>query len=314
MLRQAICLCSVFVVLTAAGCGSPMMRVAEKFSIDLGWEDYERMVVSTSNGSISLVNDGAEQIEINGEMYARGHTLEEARDYLDQLKIISQPSESDASTFVVELEAPSALRGKNTGASFDIRIPASCAADLQTGNGAIRARCLQDHVLMKTSNGRIDAQEIEGEVEAASSNGRIHLVYVNGDVTAETSNGRVIADGVIGDCVLTTSNGAVTARDIKGAVRAETSNGAIRVEADPGADGIVYMRTGNGDITAELTPETRGELILSVSNGRIRTDLGAATLSRIHQTKRSIRAELNGGGDGRIEGRTSNGSIILNCR
>ncbi len=301
-------------ILATTGCGSSTMRVAEKISIDMAWENYERMVVSTRNGSISLVSDDVQQIEIRGEMSARGHTVSQAREYLEQLSIVAQASEADPSIFVVELKTPESLRGKNVGASFEIRIPASCAAELRTGNGNITARRLKNHVLMKTSNGKINAQEIEGTVEASSSNGRIHLVYINGDITAETSNGRVIADGVTSDCALTTSNGDITARDIKGAVKAVTSSGDIRVEADPGADGVVYMRTSNGNINAELTPETRGELILSVSNGRIQTKFGEASLTEIQQSKRSFRALLNGGGEGRIEGRTSNGSIILSCR
>ena len=70
---------------------------------------------------------------------------------------------------LVELQVPESLRKNSPGASFDILVPASCRADIDTKNGYIRVEKINGPSRLKTSNGRIFAQQVAGSLEADSS-------------------------------------------------------------------------------------------------------------------------------------------------
>jgi hypothetical protein len=303
------------IALAITGCGSPLVRVTEHFSLDAPWQDYQRVVVRTANGHVELLPGTGDEIQITGVKQAGGLTLIDAQHNLEQLTVIAEPDAADPTTFVVELQFPELLRHRSIGASFDVSVPESCAADIKTGNGYIRARGLKDRVTLQTSNGRITVEDANGRVEAVTRNGRVHAMNIVGELEIDTSNGRIIADSVDGNCRLTTSNGSVEARAVVGDLRVTTSNGGIIVNAEPAAEGEVILRTSNGSIRAELPPNIQGTLSLRCSNGRLDTDFDeSTTLTRPRWSKHSFEAQLNGGGDGRIEAYTSNGSITLNCR
>jgi len=278
------------------GCGPTLVRVSERFALDIPWDDYQRVVVRTANGHVELFTGEGDEIRISGKKRAGGLTWGEAYDNLDQLTIVAEPDQSDPTTFVVECDFPEALRYKQLGASFDIRIPEPCATNITTGNGHIHVRGLKERALLHASNGRIVIEDVDGRVDA------------------ETSNGRLIAEAVRGECRLRTSNGRVEVRRAEGNVRATTSNGAIVVEATPPPEGEVVLETSNGPIRADLPSNLRGALELRTSNGHVSTNLDDVTITDLQWSKRSFRANINGGGAGRISARTSNGSITLNCR
>ena len=314
-MRQSIMSLSLCLLAAAAtGCGATPFRASESFALDLPWDDYQRIVVRTHNGHVELLADETETIRVAGVKRAGGLTLAEARDNLDQVAIIAEPDAGDPTTFVIELEVPDSLRNKSIGASFDIRVPQPCAADIATDNGHIRFRGGKDSALLRTSNGRVTVEQVNGRVEAYTSNGLIHAVFITGDLRADTNNGRIIVDTIEGDCRLETSNGRIRVRKAGGSVRAITSNGSIAVTATPPPAGQVILRTSNGSITADLPPNLRGTLEIHTSNGRVSTNLDGVSLTGVRWSKRSFEAEMNGGGDGRISARTSNGSITLNCR
>jgi len=302
------------IVIAAPGCGSTLVRVSERFALDVPWNDYQRVVVRTHNGHVELLTDEGEGIRISGVKRAGGLTWAEAQDNLDQLTIVAEPDQADPTTLAVELDAPDLLRHKSIGASFDIHVPQPCAADIATDNGHIHVRRARDTALLRTNNGAITVEQVDGRVDASTSNGRVHAVSITGDLQANTSNGRLIADTVDGNCQLTTSNGRIRVRKANGSVWATTSNGSIDVSATPPPAGEVVLRTSNGSITADLPPNLQGTLDIHSSNGRVSTDLDGISLTRVRWSKRSFEAEMNGGGEGRISARTSNGSITLNCR
>jgi hypothetical protein len=300
--------------ISATGCGSSLVRVSENFTLDLPWNDYEHVVVRTRNGHVELFTDKADGLRVSGVKQAGGVTWTEAQDNLDQLTIVAEPEQADPKTLVVELDAPESLRHKSIGASFDIHVPQPCATDIATDNGHIHVRGARDSALLRTSNGAITMEQVDGQVDASTSNGRIHAVFITGKLQARTSNGRLIADTIDGDCQLNTSNGRIRVRKANGSVWATTSNGSIEVSATPPPAGEVVLCTSNGSITADLPPNLCGTLDIHASNGRVSTDLDNVSLTRVHWSKRSFEAEMNGGGAGRVSARTSNGSITLNCR
>lgn len=297
-----------------AGCEGARVRATETFSLSADWNAYQRVVVRTRNGRVHLERGASgSRIGIEGEKSARGATRGEATQNLTQLRVSAHHAEGDASTFVINLDYPETLRDKSIGASINITIPEACAADVVTSNGRVEAADMTA-VNARTSNGSVTLERIAGDADIVTSNGRINAVQIGGRLDARTSNGGVHAESIKGDCALVSSNGSVTALDVDGDIELTTSNGSIRLKASPDVDGRVKLNTSNGKIVAELPPDLHGTLSLHTSNGRVHTELDdAVTLSRARWTKWSFDADLNGGGDGVIYARTSNGSISLRC-
>jgi hypothetical protein len=314
-MRRSVLNLSLFLVASAAtGCGTTLIRVSESFALDLPWDDCQRVVVRTHNGHVELLAEEGDKLRVRGTKQAGGLTWTEAHDHLDQLTITAQPDDADPTTFVIELNAPESLRNQSIGASFDVRLPRPCAADVATDNGHIRIRGGKGAVRLRTSNARISIEQVDGRVEAFTSNGPVHATFLTGDLQAETSNGRVIVDTIDGDCHLNTSNGAIRVRKAGGSVWATTSNRSIAVSATPPPTGEIVLRTSNGPISADLPPNLRGTLDLRTSNGHVTTKLGAVPLTGVRWSRHSFEAAMNGGGEGRVSARTSNSSIRLNCR
>jgi DUF4097 and DUF4098 domain-containing protein YvlB len=314
MRRPILSLSVILLAAAVTGCSGTPFRASESFALDLPWGDYQRFVVRTRNGHVELLTHEAGDLQVSGVKRAGGLTPDEAHDNLDQVTIMAEPDGADPTTFVLELDFPQSLRHKSIGASFDIHVPQPCATDITTDNGYIHLRGGKDAALLQTSNGRITVEQVDGRVDAATSNGLVHAVHINGSLRAKTSNGRVIADQIDGDCRLETSNGSIRVRDADGSVWASTSNGRIIVSATPPATGEVVLRTSNGSITADLPPNMCGTLDIHAGGGRVSTSLGEIALTGVRWSKHSFEAEMNGGGEGRISARTSNGSIRLNCR
>ena len=314
MRRSALILGLILMVIAATGCNSTLVRVSERFAFDVPWDDYQRIIVRTCNGNVELISDEGEGLRISGEKRAGGVTWAEARDNLDQVTIIAEPHGTDPTTFLIELIVPEPLRQKAVGGSFDIHIPQRCAVDIATGNGYIHVRGAKDSALLRTSNGRITVEQVDGRVEASTSNGLVHAVFITGDLQADTSNGRLIVDTIDGDCRLNTSNGRIHVKKAGGSVQATTSNGSITVSATTPPDGEVVLRTSNGSISVDLPPNLRGTLDIHTGHGRVSTNLDSVSLTGVRWSKHTFKAEMNGGGEGCISARTSNGSITLNCR
>ncbi len=178
MRRSILSLSLCLLAAATAGCNGTLVRVSESFVLDLPWDDYQRVVVRTRNGHVELLAGDTEALCVSGTKKAGGLTWDEAAENLAQLKIVAEPDETDPTTFVIELEAPASLRHKSPGASFDIRVPRACAADVETDNGHIRVRGARDSVHLRTGNGRITVEQVDGRVEAFTSNGLIHAEFI----------------------------------------------------------------------------------------------------------------------------------------
>lgn len=305
---------SLILLISSTGCGRLPVRYERAFSHTAPWNNYERVAVRTQNGNVSVTPGAGDQILIEGKVRAEVLARADAEQYLDQIEIAMKADERDPDVFVVELIVPPALRYKSVGADIEIRVPVPCGTEVRTSNGSVRAEKLSGSVNLQTSNGAVFVESVAGAVEARTSNGQIRAVYVKGNMTADTSNGRVTVDGVEGDSVLSTSNGEITARGLLGNVRAVTSNGSIRVEARPNADGQVILRASNGAIEADVPSDLRGTIELETSNGSVRLDSETISLSRIMQSRESLKADMNGGGLARVEARGANGPVTITSR
>ncbi|MCH7870899.1 MAG: DUF4097 family beta strand repeat protein [Planctomycetes bacterium] len=313
MIMRRMILGLSLVALSSTGCAHAF-KASRQFNLSSAWEGYERIVVRSRNGDVSLMPGDGSEISIHGAKQAYGATPGQADEHVEQVEILAGADPDDPATFVIELSYPKELRWYSVGADFDVRIPQNCDVDIDTSNGDIVVRKLTGRVDLDSSNGSIEATDITGVVEARTGNGRIRAERIQGNFLAETSNGSIYASEIRGDCSFVTSNGRIEVDRIEGNVTAVTSNGTIRLEAVPPTDGSVVMRTSNGNIHVTLPVDIAARVKLKTSNGQIHTDFADAIIQRISFSRNRFECDLNGGEIGTVTARTSNGSIRITCR
>ena len=129
------------------------------------------------------------------------------------------------------------------------------------------------------------------------------------NLDVETVNGALAASDVSGTLKLSTVNGRIQLERCAGELDASTVNGGIAAElmtVNPGRP--VSLSTTNGRISVSL-PRTLGARVdAGTTNGSISSDIPVTTTV---STKHSLRGTLNGGGNGELRLRTTNGSISI---
>lgn len=282
----------VVLILALIGCSARYpFRAQQEFSHEVAWNDYEKLIVRSTNGAIDAAVEPRADLHISGAKSIKGPTMQEAEQTLEQIEIVFQPSEDEPGEFLILVRVPETLRDRSAGVNLVVRIPASCAAVLETDNGQVTLRGLRHDGRIVTRNGAITVDDVEGEVYA------------------ETSNGLIAARNVRGACTFRSSNGAIEALDIAGSVEARTTNGAILLRAAPPADGSVVLATSNGAIDAVLPRTMQAAIDLQTSVGGVQFDAPEGlSLEEVSASGTHYRAILNGGG-GRIEARTSIGLV-----
>lgn len=129
------------------------------------------------------------------------------------------------------------------------------------------------------------------------------------DVEVDTVNGKVVIRGLEGAVDADTTNGAIEVDDVRGSVDAGTTNGSIRVALQAVRDGrSMRFSTTNGAIRLSLPRSARVSLDASTTNGGI--DLDDLPADVRSQSRRHLRADLNGGGP-EIRLTTTNGGIKI---
>ncbi|NLY53488.1 MAG: DUF4097 domain-containing protein [Firmicutes bacterium] len=213
--------------------------------------DLMEVIVTTQNGSVVLLGtDTAEEIKIEANYQAWGMNKAAAQERLMEMdtEIIQEGNR----LFIRAVYAT--LRGQHA-ISYQITLPSSLAARVQTSNGAITVEDLSGKLDLTTSNGRITVSATEGpnELTARTSNGSINIAAspTGGTYNLRTSNGSVKID---------------LPENLGVKVSARTSNGSINL--GPGQWTIaggklektrVDAQRGNGEL----------ELIVTTSNGSI---------------------------------------------
>jgi hypothetical protein len=132
------------------------------------------------------------------------------------------------------------------------------------------------------------------------------------DVEIDTVNGGVRVSGVAGRVEASTTNGGIHMSDLRGSVRAGTTNGAIEVDfgaVDGGRD--MRFATTNGGIRLHLPRDVRASIDADTTNGGI--DIDGIDADVHHRSRRSLEADLNGGG-AEIRISTTNGGIRISGR
>lgn len=295
--------------LALAGC-SGAFKATAPVDEAVAWAGFDRVLVRTTNGAVTLEPGDGPDVRITGERWARGATLDEANGNLARVELHVAPDDARPGTLVVELRYPEELRRRGVGASLSLALPEACGADVQTGNGAIRARRLRGGVVLRTSNGHVEVTDADGPVQADTSNGAVTLADIRGAVEVDTSNGSVTLRNVQGDAEIETSNGRIEVTGLAGSLVADSSNGSIAAEVAPPAGGRVRLCTSNGGVRLALPAALGADLRLSTSNGRVTAHLPEGVLKERRRGKTHLDGTLNGGGCA-VSVDTSNGSITL---
>lgn len=132
------------------------------------------------------------------------------------------------------------------------------------------------------------------------------------DVEVDTVNGKVRVRGVAGRVEADTTNGHIEMADVRGSVKAGTTNGGIDVElTDVTAGAGMRFSTTNGSIHLVLPRDARVSVDADTTNGGIHLDDLVADIRS--QSKRHLRADVNGGGAD-ITLNTTNGGIRIEGR
>lgn len=305
-------------LLTAAclpGCGYPI-RASESFRMDAPSDGVRTVSIETRNGEIELRGDpAAKRIDIHGEKYARGVTMEDAIAAMEQIEIEALRDATRPDQVRIETLVPASIRDRSAGAKLVVTAPPGSRFELNTTNGSITIASVDGPVHADTSNGHVRASDVRDSARLETSNGGITLQNVGGDVDVHTSNGNIrLKSAGRARVSARTTNGYVTGTDLRGAVTARSSNGGIDlkiIETPPQPE--ICATTSNGPVRLELPPGVDARLTMRTSNGGVYTELKDLKVSDFRTGRNRLEATLNNGG-GNIEVVSSNGSVTVSTR
>jgi DUF4097 and DUF4098 domain-containing protein YvlB len=253
------------------------VRAEHEDNFTFASQDINMVKVETYNGRVELSTGAARETLCRAKFYATGHTLEEATENVNMMKVVSSV---EGDTLTISVPRHSKLGTNNVGASLYLTLPEGVEIDIYTANGSVESTDAFPSPKVRTSNGAITMIASSGPVELRTSNGRINLTNeTGGDVEAKTSNGPIFYSG--------------TSRDME----LLTSNGSIEVVLPNGWDGQSYFETRNGNIKIHCDGTLDCSLSGHTSNGKIRVN--------------GPRLNEVGASDAHIRVDTSNGSVTV---
>lgn len=185
----------------------------------------------------------------------------------------------------VEVPVGTEVEARTNGGSVDIHDVAG-PATARTRGGSVRVSGAVGAVDAETAGGSIRVNDHDGEVAVRTMGGSIRLAgHLRGRVQASTSGGSVRIEGV---------------RDA--AVEASTSGGSIRVDGRLRGDSTI--RTAGGSVSLALAPDAN--LVVDGEGSSAKSEFDGVRAER-----GSLRGQVGTGDEGRVELRTSGGSVSL---
>ena len=258
--------------------------------------------VSISNiaGSISVNGWSRNEVEVTGTL---GRNVEELI------------FERDGDTVTIKVKVPRKNKG---GIDSDLRInvPEQSSIDVGAVSADITVADVLGEQRLSTVSGDVDtearkadiaAESVSGDVEVDGENGvaNTSASTVSGDVTVFRASGEVRGSSVSGDVVI--DEGTFER------VNLETVNGELIFQGELVKGGRFSAETVNGDIDVEFTGDLSARIDIDTFNGRIRNCFGPKPERTSKYTPGWELSFTEGGGDGRVELSTMNGSLSI-CR
>ena len=119
----------------------------------------------------------------------------------------------------------------------------------------------------------------------------------------------VTVEGVEGAHKLHGFSSRLTLNDVAGPVRAKTFSGSVSIREKSWADNpSIDVETFSGGIDLRVTDATRGTVSFNSFSGHLSSDV---PLTMHSSSRRSVRAELGGGGGGTLRFKTFSGSVKI---
>jgi DUF4097 and DUF4098 domain-containing protein YvlB len=265
------------------------------YTSSLDGKDIRDVEVSTSGGSITVINSAGEKNRI--EVYIKGNNnanlsnaeienrLKEKYDFVietsdNKVKVIAKRKSDwtdwkNALSISFKLYVPAKVNSKLKTSGGNITIKgldgtqdfSTSGGSLSVANtngnimgrtsgGSITVNESEGKVQLKTSGGSITAEGCKGEIELATSGGSLRLNRLEGNIKATTSGGSVTGEGIGGELYTKTSGGSVRLAGIKGNIEAGTSGGSVNVEMLE-LGNYVKLKTSAGNIDLVI-PQGKG--------------------------------------------------------
>jgi DUF4097 and DUF4098 domain-containing protein YvlB len=202
----------------------------------------ERVRVTTPSGSIRIAGTDDHQVGVDGRLSGT-------------VKVPAMSAGLDGTTLVVRAHCPVFW---DCEASFDLRVPAGVAVDVESSSGDVQASDLRAPVRLSTSSGDVVVRRVAGSVSLHTSSGDIRA----SDVSARTLSA-------------STSSGDVTleAASVPENVSAHSSSGDVRIIVPRGGDAYdVTVDTSSGDRTVAVRTDP-------LSSHRLRATTGSGDVS-----------------------------------
>ncbi len=173
---------------------------------------------------------------------------------------------------------------------ISIELPGTADADINTGNGDLKAAELTGDLRLHTGNGNAELQKISGKLRINTGNGNLVLREGGGSVTLSTGNGNLRAEGQFSQ------------------VDAHSGNGKVDLTLAPGTrlGATSHLSSGNGEIAVRLPRDLQANLRLSTGSGEIRSSLPGTAASSSDRSR--LETSLNGGGPA-LEAQTGSGNV-----
>ena len=198
--------------------------------------------------------------------------------------------------------------GRYIRVKFLVSVPRKYNVDLHTSGGSISVDDLEGEVYSQTSGGSLDFGHIVGPVTGRTSGGSITLDGCDGTADVKTSGGSITIGKVSGNVVARTSGGGIRVDEVMGSINARTSGGSVSANISRQPKDDCRLTTSGGSITVHMFKDIKVDVDAGTSGGRVKTDFPVTLRGEI--SKRSLRAQINGGGP-ELYLHTSGGSIYL---
>jgi hypothetical protein len=156
----------------------------------------------------------------------------------------------------------------------DVLVPREIAADVKTGDGAIRVEGVRGWMRLNTGDGGIDAVTVDGSLEAHSGDGHVN------------ARGRFDLIGV------------------------HTGDGGIDLDVQAGSkmSGPWRVQSGDGSVHVRLPGDFAADLDMHTGDGHVSLEF-PMTVQGVH-SESTVRGKINGGGPV-LTVRTGDGGIRL---
>jgi hypothetical protein len=303
-------LCGAVLLCTACGellPGSARDYVTRSFRVESGG----KLVLDSDSGSIEVSSGGMDQVRVQVQREARGHTEAEAEQSLKDMPLDFRQEGNNVYIYARHAHNGFEFNWGNRGRlRFIVLVPDRFSLDLKTGGGSISVNDVEGSVRAHTSGGNLSFGHIKGDLNGQTSGGSISLDGGTGPVDVDTSGGSIKIGKVSGPVRAHTSGGSINVAEVQGRLEASTSGGSVEATLTKQPEGDCELRTSGGSIHAHLRRDLNLDIDASTGGGSVRTDIPVTRQGE--NSKRRLNARMNDGGP-TLRLKTLGGSISISA-